>query len=48
MSLSLTLFPIRTEADYRAALARAEAFFDAPKSLTRTVRKEPISRSSSH
>ena len=31
MSPSLTLFPIRTEADYRAALARAEAFFDAPE-----------------
>ena len=31
MSTDLTLFPIRTEADYRAALARAEAFFDAPE-----------------
>ena len=30
MSNDLTLRPIRTEADYRAALARAEAFFDAP------------------
>lgn len=30
MSLDLTLHPIRTEVDYRAALARAEAFFDAP------------------
>lgn len=28
MSLDLTLHPIRTEADYRAALARAEAIFD--------------------
>ena len=25
------MLPIRTEADYRAALARAEAFFDAPE-----------------
>ncbi len=31
MSLDLTLHPIRTEVDYRAALARAEAFFDAPE-----------------
>ena len=30
MSLDLTLHPIRTEADYRAALARAEAIFDLP------------------
>jgi len=28
--MTQTLHPIRTEADYRAALARAEAFFDAP------------------
>lgn len=27
----MTLLPIRTEADYRAALTRAEAFFDAPE-----------------
>ena len=27
--MKLELHPIRTEADYRAALARAEAFFDA-------------------
>ncbi len=26
-----TLHPIRTEADYQAALQRAEAFFDAPE-----------------
>lgn len=31
MSLDLTLHPIRTEADYRAALARAEAIFDLPE-----------------
>lgn len=31
MNFDLLLFPIRTEADYRAALARAEAFFDAPQ-----------------
>lgn len=31
MSLDLTLHPIRTEVDYRAALARVEAFFDAPE-----------------
>ena len=31
MSLDLTLHPIRTEADYRVALARAEAIFDLPE-----------------
>lgn len=31
MSTDLTLHPIRTEADYRAALARAEAIFDLPE-----------------
>lgn len=31
MNQNLTLLPIRTEVDYRAALARAEAFFDAPE-----------------
>ena len=31
MSTDLTLHPIRTEADYRAALARAEALFDLPE-----------------
>lgn len=31
MSIDLTLHPIRTEADYRAALARVEAVFDAPE-----------------
>lgn len=31
MSLDPTLHPIRTEADYRAALARAEAIFDLPE-----------------
>ena len=31
MSVDLTLHPIRTEADYRAVLAPAEAFFDAPE-----------------
>lgn len=31
MNPDLTLHPIRTEADYRTALARAEAFFDAPE-----------------
>lgn len=29
--MSRTLHPIRTEADYRAALKAAEAFFDAPQ-----------------
>lgn len=31
MKRDLLLHPIRTEADYRAALKRAEAFFDAPE-----------------
>lgn len=31
MSTDLTLHPIRTEADYRAALARVEAIFDLPE-----------------
>lgn len=31
MSLDLTLHPIRTDADYRAALARVEAIFDLPE-----------------
>lgn len=31
MNAALLLFPIRTEADYHAALVRAEAFFDAPE-----------------
>lgn len=31
ISTESTLHPIRTEGDYRAALKRAEAFFDAPE-----------------
>ena len=31
MNIDLALHPIRTEADYRAALVRVEAFFDAPE-----------------
>jgi HTH-type transcriptional regulator / antitoxin HigA len=34
MNAALILFPIRTEADCRAALALAEAFFDAPEEPT--------------
>ncbi len=30
-NMEWTLHPIRTEEDYRAALKRAEAFFDAPE-----------------
>ena len=31
MSDPFTLTPIRTDADYRAALASAEAYFDSPE-----------------